>query len=133
MSIAERDHQPRVPPSAPSSSHFSAAGGNGIGNGGGDGDGDEGERQVQLCPYPADPTFDELGYKVLLYVKRCFRGRVLGAAESLAEAETAKVRLGGPWREGGDEDPKGGRKDRRERESSHGIRVLNTNRREARA
>eukprot|EP00903_Cladosiphon_okamuranus_P007783 g7532.t1 len=79
MSIAERD-QPRVPQST-SSSSFSA------------GEGEQRQQQQQqLCPYPADPTFDELGYKVLLYLKRCFRGRVLGATEPLSEAETAKAR-----------------------------------------
>lgn len=45
-----------------------------------------------MCPYPADPTFDELGYKVLLYLTRCFRGRVLGSSIALSETETAKVR-----------------------------------------
>eukprot|EP00752_Nemacystus_decipiens_P007971 g7124.t1 len=95
MSIAERD-QPHCPPSS-SSSSLSGAGGNGHGHGNGngigsrDGNGSE-QQQAQLCPYPADPTFDELGYKVLLYLKRSFRGRVLGAAEPLSEAETAKAR-----------------------------------------
>lgn len=45
----------------------------------------------ELCPYPADPTFDEVGYKVLLYLTRCFRGRVLGGAEPLPPVETGKV------------------------------------------
>lgn len=78
MSIAERDHlrAPHPPPS------------------GDGGEGGEGDRQ-QLHPYPADPTFDELGYKVLLYLKRCFRGRVLGAAEPLSTVDTAKVGNGG--------------------------------------
>lgn len=46
---------------------------------------------TDLCPYPADPTFDELGYKILLYIKRCFRGRVLGISTPLSEVEIAKV------------------------------------------
>lgn len=77
MSIGERD-QPLVPPSNPSFSSLSA-------------DGSEQQEQQQLCPYPADPTFDELGYKVILYLKRCFRGRILGATEPLSETETSKV------------------------------------------
>ncbi|CAN0503248.1 unnamed protein product, partial [Ectocarpus sp. 12 AP-2014] len=75
MSIAERDRlrAPHPPPS---------------GDGGERG---EGDRQQQLLhPYPADPTFDELGYKVLLYLERCFRGRVLGASEPLSAVDTAK-------------------------------------------
>ncbi|CAN0191491.1 unnamed protein product, partial [Ectocarpus sp. 12 AP-2014] len=77
MSIAERDRLRA--PHPPSS-----------GDGGERG---EGDRQQQLLhPYPADPTFDELGYKVLLYLKRCFRGRVLGASEPLSAVDTAKAR-----------------------------------------
>ncbi|CAM9825388.1 unnamed protein product [Ectocarpus sp. 13 AM-2016] len=75
MSIAERDRlrAPHPPPS---------------GDGGERGEGDR--QQELLHPYPADPTFDELGYKVLLYLKRCFRGRVLGASEPLSAVDTAK-------------------------------------------
>lgn len=75
MSIAERDQQPGAPFSSGSSN----------------GDAQGIERERQLVPYPADPSFDELAYKVLLYLKRCFRGRVLGAAEPLSEGNTAKV------------------------------------------
>ncbi|CAM9755293.1 unnamed protein product, partial [Scytosiphon promiscuus] len=85
MSIAERDQQHGAPLSPRSDT-------------GGD-EREEGEtrrrqqqQQQQLSPYPADPSFDELGYKVLLYLKRCFRGRVLGAAEPLSAADAAKAR-----------------------------------------
>lgn len=81
MTIAERD-QPLGPPSPASSGGVRGSGG---------GEGQRQQQEQQLCPYPADPAFDELGYKVLLYLKRCFRGRVLGAAEPLSDAETAKV------------------------------------------
>ena len=105
MSIAERDR----PHAALSSSGNGAGGGSGISSScpssahGGAGNGG-----AELCPYPADPTFDELGHKVLLYLTRCFRGRVLGSSEPLSDRETAKVgRDGGvlaaPREEGGGE------------------------------
>ena len=47
--------------------------------------------QEPLRPYPADPTFDELGYKVLLYLTRCFQGRVLGGVESMSAGQTIVV------------------------------------------
>lgn len=78
MTIAEKE-QGR--PGAPASS----------GRGGGPALGVSGGVKGELCPYPADPTFDELGYKVLLYLTRCFRGRVLGSAEPLSAGDTAEV------------------------------------------
>ncbi|CAN0444887.1 unnamed protein product [Ascophyllum nodosum] len=48
--------------------------------------------QEPLRPYPADPTFDELGYKVLLYLTRCFQGRVLGGVESMSAGQTIVAR-----------------------------------------
>lgn len=86
MSIAERDRPPLTPGSADGTAPTSLSLGivdNGTGLA------EEGEDD--LCPFPADPTFDDLGYKVLLYITRCFRGRVLGSAAPLSESETAKV------------------------------------------
>lgn len=94
MSIAEQD-RPHAAlslsgngPAGSASSRSSSSpssGERGLGDGG-----------AELCPYPADPTFDELGHKVLLYLTRCFRGRMLGSSEPLSAGETAKVgRCGG--------------------------------------
>lgn len=82
MSIADREH--RALPLSGSSQDGSAVTAATAPHG----------QEEMLQPYPADPAFDELGYKVLLYLTRCFQGRVLGSAEHMSTEETAMVSRG---------------------------------------